>query len=315
VTPEGFEDESFTYVYDTSLLTNGQDYQNLVVPIDPSESFILRRVEMGAPLMYPQSNSTVGKYRIRDRLGRYLSQPVAPGTFGLGTTWSRAMVPEIPYYGGGQLRFDLFNIQNRTTTGSLGTDSAPQSQCLFHGVLRRKIRPGQPREVPPFKRQWYAQVHYVNINWPGFYQSGPILVRYNDIRRFQFQMDDYDFELYGMHFRNAFFDTPQPPGPLGQSPNADVAAVLYDPYLKARSSGPILGEYMDTRLSLSQMAAGFGAASPITNAKPYGVAYCPPILYPASGILTMDIQSLCWPEDIPTYIEIVLLGALRIPRK
>ena len=324
VTPEGFVDESFTYVYDTSAFVNGGTYENLSVPIDPGEDFLLRRIEMGGPLAYAtfgQGNQQVGTFRIKDRLGRAISAaPLAVSAY-VGTppspnsTWSRAIVPELPYPGGGQLRFDLYNINNRIKTGAV-VPQVQQSQVLFHGVLRRKIQPGREPERKPFRREWYRQVFYPAVNWPG-YAVGP--VRLNDIRRFQFAIDDYPFELYGIHVRNTFaYGAPAVADggsvpPLASATNtSDAALKIFDPYLRARSSGPILAEYMNTRLSLTEPLPQFNFALDGSCA-PYGFAYCPPILYPAGGVITVDIQSLCDTNDLPCVLEIVFLGVIRIP--
>ena len=331
VTPEGFVDEAFTYVYDTSLLTNGQNYENLAVPIDPGEDFLLRRIEMGGPLAYPPGGqglgaTRVGTFRIKDRLGRSLmGAPLAPGAANVAappnSTWSRAIVPEVPYPGGGQIRFDLYNVQNRLNVNSIALGpgfAIAQSQVLFHGVLRKKIPPGREPERKPFRREWYRQVYYPTINWPGYAALGGVTVRLNDTRRFQFAIDDYPFELYGIHVRNTFpYGAPAgadggsvPPG-ASISTLSDAALTLYDPYLRARSSGPVLAEYLDTRLSLTQPLPQFNG---IRVAAPYGHAYCPPILYPAGGVITLDIQSLCYAvTGLPCVLEIVFLGVIRIP--
>ena len=329
VTPEGFVDEAFTYVYDTSALVNGGTYENLSVPIDPGEDFLLRRVEMGGALAYPgmaAGNGTqVGTYRIKDRMGRaIMGSPLAPGSAFViappNSTWSRAIIPEIAYPGGGQLRFDLYNIQNRMNIPSwlTGFNVLPQAQLLFHGVLRRKLPPGQAAEKKPFRREWYRQVFYPTINWAGYATTATnVNVRLNDIRRFQFAIDDYPFELYGIHVRNTFaYGAPAGAdggsNPAGASASAlsDAALTLYDPYLRARSSGPVLAEYLNTRLSLTEALPLFNSGQ--TNA-PYGHAYCPPILYPAGGVITVDIQSLAYAALLPLVLEIVFLGAIRIP--
>ena len=313
ITPDGFEDEAFTYVYDTSLLTNGADYRDLVIPIDPCEDFLLRKVEMGSPLAYLLGQgATSGKFWIKDQSGRRISSSaLAPGNInGFETSWSKAIVPEIPYAGGSQLRFDLYGIQNRVVQSAGAGGPITQAHALFQGVLRKPAGP-QPKKTP-FRRQGYYQPFYVTVNWPGYSATN---VRLNDARRFQFPIDDYDFELCGMHVRNMSGVGAVPPpvnsgaGGASGSIFSEAALMLYDPYLRARSSDFMLAEYMNTRLTINQQAANFGNWNPSI----WGYALSPPILYPAGGLITMDVKSLCFPANVPCQLQIVFLGFIRIP--
>jgi hypothetical protein len=101
--PEGYYDQPFIFVFNGDNLTNGLNYLNNTVDMDPAVGeFICRRVAGIQSIVNPSG----GQFQMRDNQSRYLqSLPVdAQGTDEI------AFPDGIPYDPTGAIRFDLYDV-------------------------------------------------------------------------------------------------------------------------------------------------------------------------------------------------------------
>lgn len=101
--PPDTYDQPFIWVFDTTGLTSGLNYQNLSIYLKGGlGDFILRRIAGMKTVL----NAGSGQYQIRDYNGDFIeSNPV----YSQAADQS-AVVPELPYREQGQIRFDLYDI-------------------------------------------------------------------------------------------------------------------------------------------------------------------------------------------------------------
>lgn len=130
--PPGYIDLPFTWAFDGSVLTNGQNYQNNgVYLIGGYGDFILRRV-VGLDRVLA---ANTGKYLLRDRNNKpWESAPVI-----VNGSADLMIAPEQPYPETGLIRFDLSNVLKQ----------AVGPQIAFQGVRRVKGTPQPNEEVNP----------------------------------------------------------------------------------------------------------------------------------------------------------------------
>jgi len=153
--PAGYSDFPFTWVYDGSSLTRGNNYPNQFVTVQSGYGdFILRRIMGLDTVLEPGS----GQFQIKDMSGRYFQsvpQNIGPnaGNGSLaGCAADIAILPERFYKELSNIGVDLYDV-----APSGGIASAPASQIGFQGVRRIQSNP------PPgftYRPKTYTYVTY-----------------------------------------------------------------------------------------------------------------------------------------------------------
>ncbi len=172
--PPGFYDLPFTWTYDASQLTDGNDYQNqFIYLLGGYGDFMLRRIVGLSQILNPAT----GQYQIRKRdSGEYIQ---SERTYA-ANAFQNYYCPEIPYRELGNIRFDLYKILRPVTPG-------PQAaQLAFQGVRRL---PGS-QIVRPVRATPKTFTYLMNVSLPNPYPA-PAVSSF-------LQIDDYDFELYNI---------------------------------------------------------------------------------------------------------------------
>src|SRR5271166_6375179 len=141
--PPGYYDLPFTWVYDASALTDGQNFLNQQVKIFAGYGdFILRRIVgldrvLSNAAAVPGQVNPPGQFHIRDARGRYLQQfPQYINVGGPGATQNArdiAIVPESMYRENTGINFDLYDVLRATDLSGSTHNSA---QIGFQGVRR-----------------------------------------------------------------------------------------------------------------------------------------------------------------------------------
>lgn len=169
--PRGYYDLPFTWAYEASALTVGQNYPNqYVYLLGGYGDFILRRIVGLSKLL----DTTAGQFQIRDGIGNYLnsdkeySKNVTDQLLGKETRY-----PEL-----GAIRFDLYNFNPSWT------NSPQAAQLAFQGVRRMKGTATRPT----YKYKEKSFVYIVSGVLTTAYPAPAVSVSQ--------VINDYDFDLY-----------------------------------------------------------------------------------------------------------------------
>lgn len=121
--PQGWQDQSFDYVYNVTLTAN-QSLQDQIVPIYTYADFILRA-------MIVTVQTGLFSMRISDGQGYYLSN-VLINSYNLVGTPSDPFIffPEVPYPAGGRINIDILE----------GSGFQNVIQVVFRGINRYKLQ-------------------------------------------------------------------------------------------------------------------------------------------------------------------------------
>jgi hypothetical protein len=171
--PPGSYDLPFTWCYDASALTDGNQYPNQQVYLQGGYGdFILRRIVGLSRILDP----TTGVYQIKDNAGAYIEQvPI----FGASAD-DLGIAPELRYDETGAIRFDLGTI--------LRPASQPgTAQIAFQGARRMK---GTRAARPGFKATPKTFTYVLPALITAVAGGAPVRVIQ--------QIDNYDFELYNI---------------------------------------------------------------------------------------------------------------------
>ena len=272
---EDYFDLPFFYVYDASVLANGQSYDGLSLAVDRDAEFRLRAV-FGINLVCS------GGLYFYDGSGR----PVTPRGFIHPGSQPLLVQPEIVYPPAGQIRFNLSNVQ-RAAHNYTGTQKAYYSRLCFYGVKRftggrARSMLDQQKSSAEFRHFPYQIRNDLTVNIyshipPGFTQE-------EAPRQLRIEVDNYGYDWFA----------------LAGEPDLLANKLLLMPY---DSSG--------TR----QLASDFVPSSFLAwrPHRPWACFPSSPLFFPANGILRLDWMSRYTDADtLPAVVPVTLIGARRI---
>lgn len=274
-------DRPFIYVFDADALTDGANYNELMVPLHKDSEFRLRRIA-GRPVVTAAA-AAGGRIQVRsDERKQLFAAPSA-------TTPDQAVVPELVYAPGSAITFDLVNVlrANNPTTGT----PVYFSQLCFQGV-RRYPEGGKPRQGTAYRYREmpFAIVTDIVVGWSGRLFPGELVMA--GPRQFNVQVQDYDFELHYITMTEQLVGLAGPVQPANQS----VKLMLYDVDGNQIMSAPVCDFFLGVG------SRGYNSLFPI-----------PPLAYPAGSQILFDISSLLANASLPCNLEIAFCGARRMP--
>ena len=284
ITPRGYEDTFFQYVYDTqnASLVNGTTRQWLGVNVDNGD--FLLRYWSGLPTL-------ADRLQIYDTLNRqFASQPMFLGTNSNAGYGQMVVLPEVLFPYNGRIKFDLTNI-NQTVAGVDGALTVYASQLVFSGVRRRESTPS-PRPAP------YREVKFsypVTLTINNYASTGGVL---NLPIKQQFLIRDYDFELRRIELALQ-----------GSAQTSQFKIQLYNQDKRMVSSNSVLSNLL---CHLNPVVQSGG--EPYASAGELNYWPCPPMLYRVNSLVQFDIYSLLFsPTVLPQTFQLLFDGVRRIP--
>lgn len=272
---EQFYDLPFFYVFDADGLTDGLSYQNAQVPLINNSEFILRRI---AGL-----NLVASKFRYYDQR----QQARSSATFRMLPDYP--VVPEMHYSPDAQIRIDLETVARASWAYAAG-GSTPNyySQIAFQGVRRFYGMKGAETQYPFFSKP-YSYRTELTIDWTG--RIAPAYQQLNNLKTFQLNIDNYDFELESIGF---FI---QKNGESVPTPSYGAFKMtLYDATQQQLSTAPVVDFFYTPN------TAYYNSAFP-----------APTTVYPAGSIIRFDIQSLLIESEVPATLIVMFNGNSRFP--
>lgn len=282
-----FYDMPFFYVFDGDVLTDGRSYDRLQIPVIPDSEFHLRRI-VGANTMVDYSaGPATGRFQIWTQGGsRIFSNPQRMQN-------NMAVVPELVYPPGGQIRFDVSNVSRAANVGVGGPALYPQ--MVFQGVRRYY---GQSPLTTPYRYYEKPQTYTVTFTLDYAYGS--------EFRRYIQTMNEYDFSLHGIAISQLLGASGEVPVPgFWQPLTPDTLKMyLYTSGGSRLSNLPVNGSFY---LYNSSPQPG------VINNPPGGVFPCPPVVYPVGSNIQFDIYSLALPATVPVQIQVTFIGVWRLP--
>lgn len=225
MTPQGYVDTPFIYVYDGTGLTDGSSYQRLSVRLEGDDDFLLRRVA-GLP-------AVAASMVLYDGGG----QPRSAAAVRAGNNWTIA--PEVRYPAQGELLFDLATVARASI--ACGT-TIYTAYLAFQGIKRRRAT--WPT-LPPAIETPYTYSETLTIDWYRYISLPAAVVEHP--RVFRVQVDDYDFVLQRLRLCN---------GDGTALTGATIQLRLYDDQDRALSSAPV------NQQVLNSAVAGWGSCFP-----------------------------------------------------
>lgn len=281
-TPPGYGDTFFMYAFDAAPLTNGSDYQQLLVPIADGD-FVMR--------YWAGLDTCATSIQIRNRLQR----PLNSGAQGINLTRFSSGVPHIPeewYPENGKISFDLFGVNKL----AIGTDTGVTtyaSQMMFAGVRRRKNVQGDPMESQyAYYIKPYTYSYALTIN--NYSTVGGVLQ--NGVLNLQNITDGYDFVLEKIR-------CVQTPNGTFESPTPTFSILLLNGNREQVSNIPIISQ----RIINFPVTANLGERNYFPT---------PPIMYRANSAIRFWIYSLLVsPTTLPVNYDLEFIGYRRYPCK
>jgi hypothetical protein len=286
ITPAGYVDFPFSYVYDATGLTDGQTYFSIGKQLQGDSEFILRRI-VGVPTVIASSQAG-GRFNFKNSSGSY-----AAGNPGQGICFNNVwpVVPEKRYAANRQIVFDLFDVSR--SFNACGGTPIFNSFIAFMGVKRFNTNQGYPLNKTPYRYRplKYSYSYSLTINWAHFNASGAV----NAPLQFSQLLDAYDFELMRISVSLAS-------GATGTLATNDFQMTLYDQHAHQLSDLPLnQGFFNNGRLSPSQ-------------GPPYaGIMPVPSLVYQGGSQIVFDITSMLCSTQIPLTYNITFDGCWRVP--
>jgi hypothetical protein len=299
-TPPGYQDEHYVYCFDAvqAGLVAGRDYLNLRIPTFLDADFILRKIDgIGTVLNNQAGAGIAGRIQVNDFKRVAISSDPIYSLSAVGTAAIPGPFPILPermYPKGSEISFDLYNYQPANYVGAGVGDITPAPQLLFYGV-KRSVRTSEP-ERSMYRLTPYVYTLPILFNW-GLTTAGPVILGLDAApRQFYVEVRNWDFELYGFHAVG---------GAFGGLPAAQAKMQLYDKDGRARYSQAIFQDWVDYQ----QLLPNWGA--PVLA----GNAIVPPMLYPVTSQIKIDMQSYYWTTDpaFPYGVTLYFFGAQRMP--
>ena len=285
ITPPGFRDFPFAYVYDATGLTNGTTYQDIQVALQGDSDFILRHIAGVTNCVDTPANG--GRWNYKGHSRQYANGNQSTGIVPF-TNWS--VVPEKKFAYNEAIWIDLYDVLK--ATNACGGTPIPYSYIAFFGVKRFTDTQGYRTQATAYRYREMPQRYEVSltINQAAFFSG----TTPNPPQRFIQQMDNYDFELLRITIGQQ--------GSVGTLTTQDFSLTLYDPNMHQLSNLPLPQGY-------------FNAGKPTAATQPpyQGCFPVPSIVYPAGSAITFDVTSLLCSTSLPQSYNISFEGIWRLP--
>ncbi len=285
-TPVGWEDTFFQYVVDaqSTPLSNGTDKMQVGVQLNDGEFFL--RYWAGLPTI-------AEKLQIYDWLQRqFASGPMLLGNGSNAGYGQMVVLPEVRYPHNGNVRFDLYNIQQQVA-GVDGALTVYASQMVFSGVRRREAPLLQSSQAQRYKEVRFSYPYTLTIN--NYASSGGALL---PPIRIQIPITEYDFELRRIEL-----------GLQSQGQSSQFKMLLYNQDKRQVANLPVLSNllcHLNPRIQTG--------AEPFASSGELGFWPCPPMPYRVNSVLQFDIFSLLFaPTVLPQTFQLLFDGVRRIP--
>jgi hypothetical protein len=288
ITPTGYIDFPFAYVYDGTTLTDGNNYQSVTKQLQGDSDFILRRI-VGVPNVVASGQSG-GRFNYRNS-----SQSYAAGNPGSGVVFNNVwpVVPEKLYAKNTQIVFDLYDVSRNFNTCS--ETPIYNAYIAFMGVKRFTQSQGYNTNTTQYRYRplKYSYSYNLTINWAHFTAAGGV----NGPQRFSQLLDTYDFELLRIAacYSNSV-------GSTGTLQTNDFGITLYD------SNGHQLSD-----LPLNQGYINNGRRTPALGPPYSGLMPVPSLVYPGGSAIVFDITSQLCSSQLPQTYNITFDGTWRVP--
>lgn len=284
ITPAGYRDFPFAYVFSASSLTDGNTYQDIQIALQGDSQFILRHIAGVTQCVASVPGGGRWNYKGHNR-----STAIGNPSSGIVAFPNWPVVPEKIFDYNEAIWLDLYSVLRANNSG--GGDTVYTSQIAFFG-LKRYAETNRQFTVTDYRYREAPQRYEftVTIDWPA-YDIGTTLALPH---RFIQQMDNYDFELLRISIGQE--------GQTGTLTTQDFAMTLYDPHMHQLSSAPLLQGYFNV-----------GKPTPSTQPTYQGCFPVPTIVYPAGSAITFDIQSLLPAPSVRQTYHISFEGVWRLP--
>jgi hypothetical protein len=277
-TDDQFYDLPFIYAYNADSLTTGQTYLNVSLPLlggGDQNRFLMRRVA--------GRNLVSGTLRWKDPQNRDCSSALS------AVLPDYVVAPELAYPETGMIAFDLGVVAKASNAYATG-GSVPNyySQLAFQGV-RRLYGIITPDSAYAYYEKPHTITWPITVNWTG--RTAPLYTQKAATKQFTIPVNDYDFELRTVQVLIQKATDTYPSQSSGS-----VKLTLYDANQQALSNVPVVDSL------LSYGAAGFNSCFPV-----------PAMLYPASSVIRVDVESLLVEADVSATLTLLFDGVWRYP--
>jgi len=283
-TPEGYSDSPYIYIFSGASLEDNGSYPNLAVPIAGDADFILRRI-VGADYLLDTTGTF--QYFNASRAPAY-SAPLLP-------FFNTVVLPEKLYPAGSQLRLELTDVARANNLCS--QVRAYFDQIAFQGVRRWLGRGIAPGKTPyRYYEAPYTYRYDLTIDWAGVAGAGIAPAP----RRFDVQVENYDFELHTISIYEGVA------GAMDALTAGRFQILLYDAGSHMLMSDLANAEYINW-LPIEQVT------DPNVGLFQFSAFPCPPVLYPATSRIALDVRSLICEASLPQSFVLLFRGAQRRP--
>ncbi len=285
ITPPGYRDFPFAYVYDATSLTDGTTYQDIQVQLQGDSDFILRHIAGVSNCVDTFANG--GRWNYKGKSRQYA---IGNQSTGIQSYKNWPVVPEKKYAYNEAIWIDLYKVLR--ATNACGGTPIPYSYIAFFGLKRFSDTSGIRSQATSYKFKEAPQryEYSLTIDWAHF-TSGTTAA---PPQRFIQQMDNFDFELLRISVGQ--------PGASGALATQDFSMTLYDANMHQLSNLPIPQGYWNS-----------GKPTPSTQPAYQGIMPCPSLVYPAGSAITFDITSLLCSTSVPQTYNISFEGIWRLP--
>jgi hypothetical protein len=285
VTPAGYSDFPFCYIYNGNSLVDATNYMDIQVQLQGDADFILRHIAGVPNLLDTVANG--GRWNYKNS-GRTYANGNASGGIVAAPNWP--VVPEKQYKYSESMWLDLYQVLR--AVNACGGTPIHTGFIGFFGVKRFQTQQIQNSAVTPYKYKEfpYRYEYALTIDWPHF----AVGTMQSPLHRFQQDIHNCDFELLRMSVSL--------PGATGALTTQDFALTLYDPFRHALSSAPVPQGYWNA-----------GKPTPSTQGAYQGCFPVPSMVYPVGSSIVFDVQSLLCSTSIPQTYNLSFEGIWRMP--
>jgi len=331
VTPPGFRDTPFIYVFDPNTLASAYTFApdisntyevttaamlNQSVGLQYGEQFILRRINPSFCVIGPLIPADApGGLKLRDakRLDRFSSaRPLIPTDYdllGLPMNSSLPICPELLYPVRGAINFDLYGARLRynVSTPNVDANAVPLSQILFQGVRRYPYAAADNRLLAQgWSERSYIYPVDIDVDW-WYWQNGLKANGQSPPQRFTVPISDWDFLLEDIRIVNDYIPGHPSVSPVPAVPEV-ARIVLYDWAQNALMQEPVNLNAINSANTGGFTGTGIGGTAGAG-------AQCPPLLYPNRSSIQFDITSMLNKTATPVShtITIQFVGRRRWP--
>lgn len=285
ITPAGYRDFPFAYVFNATSLTDTTTYQDIQVALQGDSDFILRHIAGVNNCVDTAANGGRWNYKGHNRQYAIGNQSTGIVAF---PNWP--VVPEKLFKYNESIWIDLYDVKR--AVNACGGTPIPYSYIAFFGVKRFNDTQGYRTQATPYKYKEMPQRYEVSltVNWAAF-STGTTPA---PPHRFIQVMDNYDFELLRITIGQQ--------GQVGTLITQDFSVTLYDPNMHQLSNLPLPQGY-------------FNAGKPTARTQPpyQGCFPVPSIVYPAGSAITFDVTSLLCSTSLPQSYDVSFEGIWRLP--